>query len=241
MATAWLIGKKRGYKGSGKKVRAKDALAAAWDAKWALCMPVIILGGIYGGIFTPTEAAVVGTVYGLFVGFFVYREMSIAKLLKVVADNGSLFGAAFFIFGFATSLSFLVSMTMLPDRISDMLSAVSTNPNVIMFIVVVFLLILGMLMDTMSANLIFSPFLLSIVVPLGINPVHFGIVVTVALALGFVTPPMATNLFLAASLFDTPMQNIAKAAFPFIISMTAALFIICYFPGISLFLVNIMK
>jgi C4-dicarboxylate transporter DctM subunit len=240
IVTAWVIGKRRGYTGSGEKVTLKEVWASAWEAKWALFMPIIILGGIYGGVFTPTEAAVVGTVYGIFVGFVLYKELTISHFIQIIAENAALFGAAFFIFSFATSLSFLVSITMLPDRITETLMAISTNRHVILFIIVIFLLILGMLMDTMSANLIFAPLLYAIVTPLGVDPVHFGVVVTVSLALGFVTPPMATNLFLAASLFDMPMQRIVKEAIPFILAMTVALFIICYVPEISLFLVRLM-
>lgn len=241
MITAWIIGRRRGYSGAGGKVSARVVLKTAWDAKWALFMPVLILGGIYGGIFTPTEAAVVGTVYGLAVGFFIYKELTVKALYRILVDNAALFGASFIILGFAASLSYIVSITMLPSRISDALGAISSNPNVIMFIMLLFLLALGMLLDATSANLIFSPLLLSVVQPLGVDPVHFGIVVTVALAIGFVTPPMATNLFLASSLFEVPMQRIVKESAPFLAAMIAALFLITYFPAISLFILHLAR
>ncbi|MDR1884952.1 MAG: TRAP transporter large permease [Synergistaceae bacterium] len=241
MLTAFIIGRRRNYVGSGERVRLEAVLRSGWEAKWAVFMPVIILGGIYGGIFTPTEAAVVGTVYSLFVGFFIYRELTIPTLFKILSDNASLFGASFLILGFATSLSYLVSITMLPARISDALALVSSNQHVIMLIMLIFLLIIGMLLDATSANLIFSPLLLSVVQPLGVDAVHFGIVVTVALAVGFVTPPMATNLFLASSLFSMPMQQIARGAAPFLAAMIAALILIAYFPAISLFIVHLAR
>ncbi len=240
MITAYIIGKKRGYTGTGEQFNLRETGRAAWEAKWALFMPVIILGGIYGGIFTPTEAAVVGVVYGMFVGFFIYKELTVQHLIRVFIDNASLVGASFLIFGFATSLSFLVSITMLPDRLSDAISIISTNKYVILFIVDLFLIVLGMLMDTMSANLIFSPLLLSIVAPLGVDPVHFGIVVTIALALGFVTPPMATNIFLASTIFDMPVPDIIKEELPFVIAMILALFVVTFVPQISLFFVQLL-
>ncbi|WP_026368121.1 TRAP transporter large permease [Aminiphilus circumscriptus] len=240
MITARIVGKKRGYTGTGERFSFREAGKAAWEAKWALFMPLIILGGIYGGIFTPTEAAVVGVVYGMFVGFFIYKELTIKRLMEVFVDNASLVGASFLIFGFATSLSFLVSVTMLPDRLSEAISMISTNKYVVLFIVNIFLILLGMLMDTMSANLIFSPLLLSIVAPLGVDPVHFGIVITIALALGFVTPPMATNLFLASTIFDIPVQEIIKEELPFVFAMILALFVVTFIPQISLFLVQFL-
>jgi len=240
MITARIVGKKRGYTGTGERFSFREAGKAAWEAKWALFMPLIILGGIYGGIFTPTEAAVVGVVYGMFVGFFIYKELTIKRLMEVFVDNASLVGASFLIFGFATSLSFLVSVTMLPDRLSEAISMISTNKYVVLFIVNIFLILLGMLMDTMSANLIFSPLLLSIVAPLGVDPVHFGIVITIALALGFVTPPMATNLFLASTIFDIPVQEIIKEELSFVFAMILALFVVTFIPQISLFLVQFL-
>jgi C4-dicarboxylate transporter DctM subunit len=240
MVTSWLIGRKKGYTGTGEKFDSKEISKALWNAKWAFFMPILILGGIYGGIFTPTEASVVGLAYGLFVGFFIYKELTLKQVYEIFADNSILIGMSFLTFGFATSFSFLVSMTLLPARISAALMLISTNKYVILAIINVFLLILGMLMDTMSANLIFSPLLLAIVKPLGVDPIHFGLVVTINLALGFVTPPMASNLFLASALFKLPVPKIARGAFPFIVAMIIALFLITYIPDISLFLVKIM-
>ncbi len=241
MLTAWMIGKRKGYTGTGEKFDAKEFRVAFWDAKWALLMPVIILGGIYGGVFTPTEAAVVGLAYGLIVGFFIYKELTLKQVVDIFSDNTILVGMSFLTFGFATSLSFLVSITQLPARISAALMLLSTDKYVILAIINIFLLLLGMVMDTMSANLIFSPLLLAIVKPLGVDPIHFGLVVTINLALGFVTPPMASNLFLASALYRLPVPRIARGAFPFIIAMIIALFIVTYVPEISLFIVRAIR
>jgi C4-dicarboxylate transporter DctM subunit len=233
MIVSVVIGKKRGYGGGGKTPRG-ETWRAVWDAKWALALPVIILGGIYNGIFTPTEAGVVGCVYALFVACCIYRELNLSKIINIFVDNASVVGIIFLTFGVANSLSFLVSYTQLPATLTALMASISQNKYVVLAIINVFLLIVGMLMDTMSANLIFSPLLLSIVLPLGVNPVHFGIIVTINLALGFVTPPMATNLYLTSALTKIPVPDVVRESLPFIAAMIVALFLVTYIPDLSI-------
>lgn len=234
MVVSVMIGKKRGYGGTGVKATGKELRTAIWDAKWALALPVIILGGIYGGIFTPTEAGVVGCVYGLGVAKFCYHQLTFRKLVDIFVDNASVVGIIFLTFGVANSLSFLVSFSQLPDALSAAIGAITNNKYAILFIINIFLLILGMVMDTMSANLIFSPLLLAIVQPLGVDPIHFGIIVTINLALGFVTPPMATNLYLTSALTKVPVPDVVKESLPFVFAMILALFLITYVPDLSI-------
>ncbi|MDL2271851.1 TRAP transporter large permease, partial [Desulfovibrio sp. OttesenSCG-928-I05] len=241
MVAAYFVGKGRGYSGTGEKFELKKFWEAFWDAKWALAMPVVILGGIYTGAFTPTEAAVVGCLMGLVVGLFIYKELTIKDLVSIMADNGALVGVTFLMFGTATSLAFLISITDLPNRISDMIAAITSNYIVVLIIINAFLLVLGMLMDPTSANLVFSSLLLSIVEPLGVNPVHFGIVVTLNLAMGFVTPPFATNVFLTSTLTGVPVPAIVKEALPFLAAMFVALVLITYVPQISMFPIMLMR
>ena len=233
--TAILIGRKRGYSGTGEPVRLSVVLKSVWDAKWALALPFIILGGIYGGIFTPTEASIVGVFYGLFVGMFIYKELTFKALLDLIVDNGAIMGTIFLLFGFAVSLAFLFSLVQLPDKIYEGIRAISENKYIILMIINIFLLILGMILDPMSANLIFSPILLPIAASLGVDPVHFGIIVTVNLALGFVTPPMAGNIYLAATLTGVPVPDIIRESLPFVIAMIVALLAITFVPAVSLF------
>ena len=241
MVPARLVGKKRGYKGTGEKFDFKVFIDAAWKAKFALFVPVLILGGIYGGIFTPTEASIVGVVYAFVVSMFIYKELKIKQLMSMFATNAALVGTIFLLFGTANSLSFLISAMDLPGRIGEYLYAVSENKYVILFIINLFLFGLGMIMDTMSANLIFSPLLLAIVEPLGVDPVHFGIIVTINLALGFVTPPMATNLFLTSTLTGVPVAKIVRESLPFLLSMIFALAIVTLVPAISLFPLSLLR
>lgn len=241
MIVSWLIGKKRGYGGASENISRKELLIAVNDAKWALALPVIILGGIYGGIFTPTEAGVVGCVYALFVGILVYKELKISSIMDIFVDNSTVVGIIFLTFGVANSLSFLVSYIELPDMLISGMSAISQNKYVVLAIINVFLLMVGMFMDTMSANLIFSPLLLAIVLPLGVDPIHFGIMVTINLAIGFVTPPMATNLYLTSAVTKVPVPDIVRESLPFIFAMIAALFVITYVPELSLGILRLVR
>ncbi|MFV0334776.1 MAG: TRAP transporter large permease [Tropicimonas sp.] len=238
---AIIVGGRRGYKGTGEERTLKSVGSAIWEAKWALALPVIILGGIYGGIFTPTEASVVGVFYGLFVGFFIYRELEIKQLVRILTDGGAIFGTIFLLFGFAVSLAFLVAIIQLPTQIQEMMSAISSNKYVILLIINLFLLLVGMLIDPMSANLIFSPILLQVVTPLGVDPVHFGIVVTLNLALGFVTPPLAANIFLSSTLTGVPVPALIRESLPFVAAMMVALLIVTFVPIIALFPLVLFK
>lgn len=234
IAAAFLVGKRRGYGGTGERFSFSAFCRALYSAFWALMMPVVILGGIYTGAFTPTEAAIVGCVMGMIIGLFFYRELTVKDLVRIFIDNGSLVGVTFLMFGTATSLSFLVTITDIPFRVSDAIEAFTQSKIVVLVIINIFLLIVGMFMEPTSANLVFAPLLLSLVEPLGVNPVHFGIVVTLNLAMGFVTPPFASNVFLCSTLTGVPFMRIVKESLPFLIAMFAALLLITYVPSISL-------
>jgi len=232
--------KKRGYLGTGEKFSFKKFTEAFWDAKWALLVPVIILGGIYGGIFTPTEAAVVSVVYGLIVGVFIYKELKWKDLPRIFIDNGVLVGAVIITAATATALGTAFSMLQVPTTIANAIALVSSNKYVVMAIIAVFLLFVGMIMDVAAAILILAPILLQIVVPLGWDPVHFGIIMTVDLAIGFVTPPVAMNLFVASGISGVPVNRIAVTAMPFIIAFLIGLIIIIMFPQLTLWLPTVL-
>lgn len=231
---------KLGYHGNGEKFSVKELFKATWDAKWALFMPVMILGGIYGGIFTPTEAAVAATFYGIVIGLFVYKELSWKACWKMLVDNTSFVGGIMLTFAPAAAMGAVLSLLQIPQGITEFLFGISQNKIVVLLIVNVFLLFVGMVMDTTSANIIFSPILLAALRPYGIDPVHFGIIMTINLAIGFVTPPVAANLFVAAGMTGIPLDKIVKKAWPFIIAMFVALMIVVYFPVTSIGLVQLI-
>ncbi len=238
---AKIVSWKKGYKGSGEKSSVKEILAALWEAKWALIMPVIILGGIYGGIFTPTEAAVVAIVYGIIIGMFVHKELKWKDLLKIFNENASFIGGIMLTFAPAAALGGVLAMLGIPGMISDLLLSVTDNLIVILLIINVFLLLAGMVLDTMSAIIVFAPILLAVLQPLGIDPIHLGIMMTVNLEVGFVTPPVALNLFVASGMTGIPMDKIVSKALPFIIGLLITLLVITFVPGLSSGVVALLK
>lgn len=236
-----VICKKRGYRGTGRKFELKKFTKAVWDAKWALLVPVIILGGIYGGIFTPTEAAVVSVVYGIFVGKFIYKELRFRDLPKIFVKNGILFGAVSITIATATALGTVFSMLQVPAQIATAIQMISTNKYIILLIINLFLLVVGMCMDTGAAILILAPVLYQVILPLGIDPIHFGIIMTINLAIGMVTPPVAINLFVASGISGVPINKIAREALPFIFAFLIGLALIVLIPEISLWLPGILQ
>lgn len=235
-----FLSKKSGYFGNGQKFSWKELLTAIWDAKWALLMPAIILGGIYGGMFTPTEAAVVAIVYGAVIGIFGYKELKPKDLWTMLEKNTSFVGGFMLTFAPAAALGSVLALLRVPGALINLLFAISSNKYVILLIVNIFLVFVGMVVDTTSANIIFSPILLTALRPYGVDPVHFGLMMTINLAIGFVTPPIAGNLFVASGMTGIPMEKITKKALPFIIAMFVALMIVTYFPITSVGLLRLI-
>ena len=236
-----FICKKRGYLGTERKSTGKEKLQAINEAKWALIMPLIILGGIYGGIFTPTEAAAVAIFYSLFVGLFVYKELKWKDVFSILDTTASFVGAVMLAFAPAAALGAVLSMLGVPGMVSDLLLSISSNIYVIMFIVMLVLIVAGMILDTISAIVLLAPILSGALIPMGIDPIHLGTVMIVALAIGFVTPPVAQNLFVASGMTGLPMHKIVKEAFPFIVTMLVCLVLITFFPEISLALPTLLS
>ncbi|WP_209125198.1 TRAP transporter large permease [Alkalihalobacillus sp. BA299] len=211
----------------------KELWTKAKDAFWAILIPVIILGGIYGGIFTPTEAAVVAVVYGLIIGVFVYKELKPNMLFKVFANSALTTGVILIITGTATAFGRILSLERIPAMIGSAITSISDNTIVILLLINVFLLLVGTFMDTLAAIIILTPILYPIVTQMGIDPVHFGIIMVVNLAIGFITPPLGGNLFVAAGITRLAIWDIAKAALPMFILMVLALLLITYFPSFN--------
>ncbi len=236
----YIYCKKHGYKGS-QKFSFKEFIAALWDAKWAILMPIIILGGIYSGVFTATEAAVMATVYGLFVGIVVYRAFTLKSLWKVFKDNMVFNGGLMLTVAPATALGTIFAYMRVTDSISAMFLSLTTNRYVILMIIYVILFLIGMFVQTTPAIVIFSPVLLAVAMQVGVSPLHFGIIMTIALAIAFVTPPVAANLFVGASLTGLSMDKITRAALPFLFGLILSLIIIGFVPEISVWLPTVLK
>jgi len=240
-AVSFVISKKRNYRGTDDKFSVKELLKSIWDAKWALIMPVIILGGIYGGVFTPTEAGVVACAYAVIIGFFVYRELTFKNLLKVLLDNTTFVGQMMLTFAPAAALGGVLAMLDVPNTLVNTLMAISTNKIVILLLINVALIFIGMIIDTTTAIIILAPILLTALRAYGVDPVHLGLIITVNLAIGFCTPPVAINLFVAHSISGIPVDRIARVAMPFIFALFAGLLIVTYLPQVSLGIFTLFK
>ena len=241
MIVCWVISKKRGYKGIERTKNDESFLKVFLDSLPALMAPIIILGGIYGGIFTPTEAAVVATVYSLFVGKFVYHELTwkiVYESYRSTADMNGFTGLAL---GFSMSFAAYLTMEQIPAKVANVvLSAVSSKIAIIALIIVI-LLVVGCFVDNISSCLILTPVFLPMVKAVGMDPVHFGIMMTVALAIGFVTPPYGVNLFVASAVAKLKIEEVSKAAIPFLAAMFVCLLLIAYIEPISMALVWLLS
>ncbi|MGG4604604.1 TRAP transporter large permease [Paenalcaligenes sp. Me131] len=235
IVTAYFKARKEGYKGSDKRYSASEIWQTIWDAKWALLVPVIILGGIYGGVFTPTEAAAVGVIYGFIVGVFVYKELKWSDLYRLIAGSALTSATVIVIVGTATIFGRMLAIERIPFMIADYIVQLTDSPILILLLINVLLLFVGMFMETLAAIIILVPILLPVVTAVGIDPVHFGIVIIVNLAIGMVTPPVGVNLFVGSRVGETSLEKAIVGAIPFIISMLAVLLLITYVPWLSLF------
>jgi C4-dicarboxylate transporter, DctM subunit len=242
MFTAYGIAKKRGYAPEEQiSFHFKDVVKATNDAKWALLIPVIILGGIYGGVFSPTEAAVVAVVYSLIVGLFVYKELTWKSVFESFREAVVINATTMIIIGLSVSFAYFMTLEQIPNDISVFLTDLSTNPLIILIAINILLLIVGMFIDTISALVVLTPILLPIVTAVGVDPVHFGVILVANLAIGFITPPLGVNLFVASSVGGVRFEKIAWAIVPFLVSMFICLLVITFFPPLSLWLPGFTK
>lgn len=240
MIWAYIYSRKQGYKGAEKSSFA-NFLKASWEAKWALLVPVIILGGIYGGIFTPTEAAGVAVVYGFIAGVFLYRELKLKDLPNIFVETGITTATIMLIVGTATAFGRILTVEQIPSQITEGLLAISSNPLVIILLINLLLLIVGCFMDTVAAIIILTPLLLPVAVNIGVDPIHFGLIMVVNLAIGFITPPLGVNLFVGSGVSGLSVETLAKAVMPFFAAMIISLIIITFVPQLSLYLVEFME
>jgi C4-dicarboxylate transporter DctM subunit len=226
----FVISWKRGWKGERWGTPA-EIWKAFREAVWGLAAPFIILGGMYGGVFTPTEAAVVAVFYGLFVGMVIYRE-----LYNLLRDAVLSSAVIMLIVAFAGLYSWTGSTLGVMDKFSGYLLTVSQDPWVVLFMINVILFVAGMLMDAISIYYIFLPILIPIIKLFNWDPVWFGVVMTVNLAIGQLTPPVAVNLYVVCNLANISLEAVSKAVVPFILVMLLALALVTYFPILSTFL-----
>ena len=233
---SYVYCKKQGWKGTDEPFSWRKTIDAIWDAKWALLNPVIILGGIYGGIFTPTEAAAVAVIYSFVCGVFLYRELDLKSLIFTMGNTCSTIGVVMIILGCATAFARILTLEQIPIATANFITGISQSPFIVMLLINILLLIMGTFMDSAPSMLIFGPILMPVAALMGVHPVHFGIIMTINKAIGFLTPPLGTSLFVAAQIGEVNLEVVLKGVMPFLLVMLIYLMIITYVAPISMFL-----
>src|SRR5699024_4607344 len=240
MLVAYLISKRKNYKPSERESFVfKDVLKAVNNAKWALMIPVIILGGIYGGIFSPTEAAVVAVVYAIIIGVFVYKELNLKELYDSFLEAVIINVTTMIIIGLSVSFAHFMTLEKIPNSIAEFMTNFSTDAFVVLFMINLLLLFVVMFMYIISALVVLSPNILAVATTLVVDPVHFVVILVANLAVGFVTPPLGVNLFVATSVGRVRFEKITIAVIPFVATMILCIILITFFPQISLWLPNL--
>jgi len=232
---AYLISRHHGYSGE-RWGTPKEIWQAFKGAIWGLLAPLIILGGIYGGVFTPTESAVVAVFYGLIVGFLIYRTLTLWTLYQALRDSALASAVVMIIVAFAGLFSWAGSTLGVMEKASRFILFFTSNPLVVILLINFMLLIAGMFLDAISIYYVFLPILLPIIDYFHWDLLWFGVVMTVNLAIGQVTPPVAVNLYVAANLAGISLERISRSALPFIVAMLFALLVITYVPFLSIWL-----
>ncbi|WP_340002338.1 TRAP transporter large permease [Oceanobacillus sp. FSL K6-0127] len=231
---AYFYSKKMGYKGTNEKFTFKKLFQAINKSKWSLLVPIIILGGIYGGIFTPTEAAVVAVVYALFVSVFLHKEIKLNDLHDILKNSALSSVAIMIIIGTANAFGNILSMERIPQAFADLFLSISQNNFIILLLIIVMLLIIGLFIDTSAAVIIFTPILFPVAMEIGMDPIHFGIVMITTLAIGFITPPLGVNLFVGSGISGLSIPVLARASIPFFFVLLVGLIVIAAIPKITL-------
>lgn len=232
----YISAKRKGYVPVKEQHTAKETLAIIVDAIPAILVPVVILGSIYAGICTPTESAALGCLVGIIVSVFVYKGASLKILPYLAMHSMTISAPVMFIIGMSTGFGKILSIEQIPAKIAAVILGLTTNKYVLLLIINILYLIMGTFMETNAAIILTVPIFLPIVTALGVSPVHFGIVTIVNLAIGFVTPPLGANLFMASAIGNVPLNKLSKDIWPWIAMGVVALLAITYIPELILFL-----
>jgi C4-dicarboxylate transporter DctM subunit len=233
---AYLVSRKRGYRGLGRRGTSAELWQAFKKSIWALLAPVVILGGIYSGIFTPTEAAVVAVFYSLFVAVFIYRSIRWRDMIDMLVDAAVTSSVIMFIVVFAGIFTWTASVIGVIDKAAQLIVSISPNAVVMIILIDLLLLALGMVLDAISISYLLMPILIPVLEAFGIDPVWYGVIFISALAVGQATPPVGVNLFTAANLIGSDVDAVAKEAIPYVIMDVIVLIILSLLPILSLYL-----
>lgn len=234
------ISKKRGYPVGERRATVKEMLVGLKDAIVALLMPLIILGGILSGMFTPTEAAAVAVAYAMVLGFFFYRNLSLRDMVPLFLKMARTTGVVFLVIAAASILGWVLTIEQIPEKVATFMLSISDNRYVIMGLILIMLLVVGMFMDIAAALIILGPILHPLAVQLGYHPLHFGIIMVLALNIALMTPPVGACLFVACGISKLTLEQISREILPFILVELAVLLLITFVPAIPLALPGAM-
>jgi len=229
MIVVFVISFKNNYGGADAKFQFRPLLCALWDGKWALFAPIIILGGIYAGIFTPSEAAAVAVAYGLFVGLFIYKGLNFKKIIDSFKFTAVVIGTVMFILGSTKAFGQLVTIYDIPESILNLFQVLANHPEIVMLLIGIFYIFIGMWLESVAQIVIFTAVFLPLAVKLGIDPVVFGIFTVLTCEIGFLTPPIGINLFVAARITGDSIEKISIGVLPLLIPYILMVLILVYF------------
>ena len=236
MVCTWLIAKRKGYGSDTEPFSLARVRHAVWDGKWAIGAPLVILGGIYSGVFTPTEAASVAVVYAAIVGGLLYRELTLEKIVYCMKITAMISGTVVIILGPAKAFGELMSLMDVPELIGEFLIGFTSSQFLLLMIIAVVLIISGMFLESIAQIILLTPLMLPIAVSVGVDPIVFGVLMVIACEIGFLTPPVGANLFVAARLTNLGIDKISVAVLPFLLTYVLVIIIISLFPEIALIL-----
>ena len=236
MLISWYLAKKRNYNNVIERASCRDTLNAFNEAKYALLVPLIVLGGIYGGITTPTEAGAIAAIYAFFVECFILKTLTLKRIIEIFKSAALTNAAIFIVVATATAFGQLLMIYSVPDLLVEALSGLVSNKIIFLFVVIIFLLIMGTFMDALANILILTPLLQPLLTAAGVDMTHFGIIMIVACAMGFLTPPVGVNLFVGCGISGMSIERLSWAVLPFLGVMVIGLLLLTYIPAISLML-----
>ena len=239
LVVTWVVAKKRNYPRM-PRASFKELALAFRESFWGLALIVVVIGGIYTGIFTPTEAAAMSAMYAFFVSVFVYKDLTFKQVPKVLLDSANLSAMILYIITNAVLFSFLLTSEQIPQSLAAWINEMGLSPWMFLVVVNILLLIAGNFMEPSSILLITAPILFPVAMKLGIDPIHLGIIMTVNMEIGMITPPVGLNLYVASGISNMGLTEVTKAAAPWILVMLAFLILITYVPAISLWLPNLL-
>ncbi|MCV0424328.1 MAG: TRAP transporter large permease [Roseibium sp.] len=229
-----LLRNEKAALGSTKTFSSASVASTFRSSFWALLVPLIILGGIYSGIFTPTEAGAVAVVYAAFVGLFVYKDIGFSDLPGILAQSALTSGTILILVIMASAFGRLATLAQIPAQLAAGITSLSDDPILILLLINLLLLVIGMFMETISSIIIMTPILLPVAVAIGVDPLVFGVILTVNLAIGFCTPPLGVNLFVASGISGISIERLSAGILPFFAGMLALLMLVTYVPALSL-------